>query len=135
MCSGGRPYESKYSPRVYQHRGYYKRTLLDKHQQSSLEVRLWRQRHGRHPWFVSRAPTHARSDSCLSVGEYDVFVLVDFQHRLEFAVRNNIHRLGECRCEVNFDTQVTLLHQAETRPVAGVWCHIKPEEGVAVAEV
>ena len=84
---------------------------------------------------VRESSANTLFDYCPSVVEYDVSVLVDFQHRLEFAVRNNIHRLGECRCEVNFDTQVTLLHQVETRPVAGVWCQIKSEEGVAVAGV
>ena len=36
---------------------------------------------------------------------------------------------------MNFDTRVSLLHQVETRPIAGVRGQIKPEEGVPVAEV
>ena len=102
---------------------------------SSLEVRLWRRRYGRCSWLLSRAPTPARSASCPSIVEYDVSVFVDFQHRLELAVRNNIRRLRECRGEVNFDAQLAPLHEVETRSVTGLRCQFNPEEGVSVAEV
>ena len=95
--------------RVYQRREYYKRSLIDMHR-SSLEVRLWRRRYGRCSWLLSRAPTQVRSISCPSIVEYVVSVFVDFQHRLELAVLNNIHCMRECRGEVNFDAQVAPFH-------------------------
>ena len=115
--------------RVYQRREYCTRTPFDMHR-SSFEVRLWRRRYGRCSWLLNRVPTPARSASCPSTVEYDVSVFVDFQDRLELAVRNNINRLRECRGEVNFDTQVAPLHEVETRSITGVRCQIKPEEGV-----
>ena len=102
---------------------------------SSLEVRLWRRRYGRCSWLLSRVPTPAQSASRPSIVEYDVSVFVDFQDCLELAVRNNIHRPRECGGEVNFDAQVAPLHEVETRPVTGVRCQIKPEEGVSIAEI
>ena len=66
----------------------------------------------------SRVPTPAPSASCPPIIEYDVSVFVDFQHRLELAVRNNIHRLRECRGEVNFDAQLAPLHEVEGNTIS-----------------
>ena len=75
-----------------------------------------------------------RSGPCPSV-IVDVPALVDFQHRLEFAVYDNIRDLHECRSEMDLDARVALLHQVEARPATRVRGQIETEEGVPVTKV
>ena len=71
----------------------------------------------------------------ISVVEYDVAVLVDFQHGLEFGVGYDVHGGRQRVAEMKFYAQVALLYHMEAGTVALVGGQVKTEEGVTVSVV
>ena len=78
--------------------------------------RLWVQRRGRLNEFVRLSPGDAQSGLSPSKIVDDVPALVDFQHRFEFCVHDDVDGLLERCSEMHLDAQVALLYQTEARP-------------------
>ena len=71
----------------------------------------------------------------ISVVVDDVAALVDFQHRLELGVDDDVHGVQQRVAEMQFYAQVALLYQMEAGTVALVGGQVETEEGVAVSVV
>ena len=81
---------------------------------------LWVRHRERSNEFVRLSPGDAQSGLSISEIVDDVPALVDFQHRFEFCVHDDVDGLLE-RCSVmQVDAQVALLYQMEARPITRV---------------
>ena len=110
--------------RVYLLREYCIRKRTGNHR-SSKAVRLW----------VRRRKGDVQSGLSPSEIVDDVPSLVDFQHRFEFCVHDDVDGLLERCSEMHLDAQVALLYQMEARPIIRVRDQVETKEGVPITEV
>ena len=87
--------------------------------------------------YCIRKRTGRDAQSGLSPSEIvdDVPALVDFQHRFEFCVHDDVDGLLERCSEMHLDAQVALLYQMEARSITRVRGQIETKEGVPITEV